>query len=68
MIFFNVLSLCDFGALFFFQDLFFRAFLRFLRLMVFCVPFPVSTANAQVKAVANPQAMGINGSIYPPEN
>jgi hypothetical protein len=34
--------------------------------MVFWVPFPVSTANAQVKAVANPQAMGINGNMYPP--
>ena len=53
---------------FLFQDLFFRASLRFLRLMVFCVPFPVSTAKAQVKAVASPQAMGMNGNISPPEN
>lgn len=52
---------------FLFQDLFFRASLRFLRLMVFCVPFPVSTAKAQVKAVASPQAMGMNANIYPPE-
>ena len=54
--------------IFYFEICFFRAFLRFLRLMVFWVPFPVSTANAQVNAVASPQAMGMNGNIYPPEN
>ena len=35
--------------------------------MVFRVPLPVSTANAQVNAVATLQAMGIKNAMIPPE-